>query len=425
MKRNNHERVLVVGTTPDYIDHIRKKMPKRAVFITDPDVRPPCGPAFVPAVDELVCPLREEAEVMEKLSAFLLHQKISLSGVTCFDCESLSMAAVVARNWALPFASKEAVRHCRNKYISKKLWKKFGVPCPRICEVNQLDDILIFMKETAAGIILKPLSGSGSELIFHCHTAAEAEKAYAVILAGLQSRSLTRMYRCDDQEHPLTILCEEFIDGQEYSCDILLEGEEARILRIAKKYFPDSGPVGTTQAYEIPVRIPMIINTSVFMGYLSAAAKAVGLNSGLCMLDFIVRNGRPYFIEISPRPGGDCLPPLIEKSCGLDMIGVAIDYAEGRWIRIPPMEHWEHLVGVRFHAEKPGRLQAIRPQLNGVEDRIRSMVWLRQPGDQIKLPPEDYTSWLLGYAVFKPENARPIADQVRRLIRRVHVDIAS
>lgn len=424
MKHNN-KRVLVVGTTPDYISHIRERMSGRAVFISDPDTRGQSGFSPVSMEDELVCPLREEEEVIGKLHPFLLHQKISLSGVACFDCESLAMAASIAQNWALPFPSKEAVLHCRNKYISKKLWETFGVPCPKIREINSLNDIAGFMHETGSSVVLKPLSGSGSELIFRCDNVHEAENAYPIMLAGLESRRTTRMYQREDQGDSFTILCEEFIDGQEYSCDILLEGDEARILRIAKKYFPDSGPIGTTQAYEIPARISMIINTSVFLGYLSAAAKAVGLTGGLCMIDFIVRNGRPYFLEISPRPGGDCLPPLIEKSCGFDMIGAALDYAEGRWMRIPPIDKWEHLVGVRFHAGQAGRLQAIRPRLNDLKHRIRSMVWLRQPGDQIKLPPEDYASWLLGYAVFKPENDRPIHEQVRRLIDQVSVDITS
>ncbi len=373
--------------------------------------------------DELIYPLRDENKVTEELQHFLIHHHLTLGGVTCFDCESLAMAAAIADNWGLPFSSRETVRYCRNKYVCKQRWYTYGVPCPRVRKINCLEDIAAFMGETESSVILKPLSGSGSELIFRCDNYAEAIDAYPVMMAGLKSRSGNRMYHLSDNQNQMAVLCEEYIEGEEFSCDILLKADEAKILRLAKKYFPDKGPIGTTQAYEIPVELPAGTDLSAFMAYVSAAVKAVDLTDGLCMLDFIIRNGRPYFIEISPRPGGDCLPPLIEESCGFDMIAAALDYAEGLWLMIPPHDTWDHLVGVRFHAEHSGRLQAIRPHLDGYEKRVRSMVWLKQPGDPIRVPPEDYASWLLGYIIFEPAADQPIHQQIIGLKKQITVDI--
>ena len=141
------------------------------------------------------------------------------------------------------------------------------------------------------------------------------------------------------------------------------------------------------------------------------------------MVDFIWHEGIPYLLELSPRPGGDCLPALIEQSCGVDMLGLTLDFAEGKPIKMPPKSVWERLICVRFYAEYSGWLQSIRPRLHEWQGKTRKIVWLRKPGDEIILPPDDYSSWLLGYGIFSPNAGIPIKDQIRRIVQSVSVDI--
>jgi len=416
-------RVLVVGTTRDYIDHIRKRMPGRAVFLTDPDVMTDTGIPTIPEDEELICPLMDEQAAMDRLRNFLDRQNILLSGVACFDCESLLMAATVANKWSLPFPSRQSILYCRNKYLCKKRWASHGIPCPRVRAVHSFDDIAGFMRKIGGPVVLKPVSGSGSELTFRCNSLGEASRAYRTILKGLMARATDRMYYLNGKAGRANVICEEFVGGDEFSCDVYYDAGEVQVLRITNKYFPEERLIGTTLAYEIPAKLPGAIGETVFRRYLGEAAKALGLTRSLCMVDFIWHNGLPYFLELSPRPGGDCLPPLIEQSCGVDMLGVTLDFAEGRPPRVPPSNTWEHLVGVRFHADRAGRLQSIHPQLREWEENMRELVWIRRPGDQIELPPKDYGSWLLGYGIFSPKTGLAIQDQLRNLVRAVAVDI--
>ncbi|WP_457571482.1 ATP-grasp domain-containing protein [Desulfovulcanus sp.] len=416
-------RVLVVGTTRDYIDHIRRRMPGRAVFLTDPQAQVDNEIPPIPEDEELVCPLTDEQAAVDRLRNFLERQNILLSGVACFDCESLLMASVVANKWGLPFPSRQSILYCRNKYLCKKRWANRGIPCPRGCDVHSLDDITDFMQETCGPVILKPLSGSGSELTFRCDSLDEASEVYETILKGLMARATDRMYYLNGKAGQASMICEEFVIGDEFSCDVYYDAGEVQVLRIARKYFQEKGAVGTTLAYEIPAKLPGTVGETIFKHYLKEAAKALGLTRSLCMVDFIWHDGLPYFLELSPRPGGDCLPPLIEQSCGVDMLGVMLDFAEGRPPMVPPSNTWEHLVGVRFYADRAGRLQSIRPQLLEWEENMRDLVWIKRPGDQIELPPKDYGSWLLGYGIFSPKTGLAIQDQLRDLVQAVAVDI--
>ncbi len=419
----SNSRTLVVGTTRDYIDRIRDRMPGRAFFLTDSGTVPP-GIVPLPPDEELVLPLTDEGAATAGLVSLLDRESITLCGMTCFDCESLPLAAALADQWGLPFPSRVTVFNCRDKYISKKIWQDHGTYSPRVRQVLGLEDIHTFMRETGAPIILKPRTGSGSALTFRCNSVDAAVEHYADILKGLKDRATDRLFQTIGPDRLPGVICEEWIGGDEFSCDAYVNGKDVRILRTARKHFSAGLPVGTTLGYEIPAGLPDGIPEAAFREQLGQAAKTLGLERGLCMVDFIHCNGRCYLLELTPRLGGDCLPWLIKESCGVDMLELALDFAEGLSPAMPPLEQWEHLVGVRFHADRPGRLEAIRPRFREYGANVRSQLWIRHPGDRIDLPPKDYDTWLLGHLIFSPSADSDIPQQIRDLLRTVEVDIS-
>ncbi len=417
------ERVLVIGTTQDYVEHIRRRMPARAVFLTDPDTIEKSG--IYPKSDELIFPLRDKKAVVNRLKDFLNSQGVSLSGVACFDCESLLMASTIAECWGLPFPSTQSVLYSRNKYLCKKLWIKHRIPCPRVSRIRGLDDVSDFMQEIHGPIILKPLSGSGSELVFKCSDIEDAKDAYRRISSILETRAMDRMYCLDGESDQVKVICEEFIAGDEFSCDVCYDAGRVQILRIARKYMRDDAPTGTVMAYEIPAN--SLLGTQgveTIKSYLGGAIRALAMDRCLCMVDFIWHNNIPYFLELSPRPGGDCLPQLVEQSCGMDMLGITLDFAECRPLKIPLDNAWKHVVGIRFHADRSGRLESIRAHGLDQIPNLLEWKWIRHIGDRIQLPPEDYDSWLLGYGIFSPSAELEIKDQILGLVHNIEVGIS-
>ncbi len=55
------KRLLVVGTTSDYIDHILTRYPGRALFVTDPAERAAAVERYPAPADELLCNLENPA----------------------------------------------------------------------------------------------------------------------------------------------------------------------------------------------------------------------------------------------------------------------------------------------------------------------------------------------------------------------------
>lgn len=411
-----------MGTTRDYVARIREKMPGRAFFLTDPSAVSP-GTLFIPPDEELICPLADGIGVTDRLLFHLQSEAITLSGITCFDCEWLPLAASLADRLGLPFPPGEAVLNCRDKFLSKKLWMENGVSCPQVRPVFALGDILAFMREIGSPVVLKPRIGSGSALTFRCETEAEAGLCYAEIVNGLKARADEPLFQNMVSGTPQGVLCEEWIRGDEFSCDFLVDGPQLKVLRTARKYYSTDLPLGTALAYEIPARLPEEVDDTAFKEQLWRAAHILGLERGLGMADFLYIKGALRFLELTPRLGGDCLPWLIKESCGLDMLQFALDFSEGGSPVAPPSEGWERLIGVRIHAGRSGRLKTVRPCFREHGVTVRSQLWIRRPGDYIQMPPEDYGSWLLGHVIFQPDTSADIPAQIQDLLRAVEVDI--
>lgn len=411
-------RILVVGTTPDYIEWIDDRCPGRAVFLTEPALRRNAREAAPDARSEVLADLSGPENVWRKLAGHLDRWDIRLVGVACFDDESMALAATLAERLSLPYPSARGISLCRDKFRCKQVWSAAGVPTAQSEMVESPADACSFLSELRSPCVLKPLTGAGSELVFLCHTESEMRDAVATIRQGLHRRCENRLYAGADS----SILAEEFIGGTEFSCDFLIDDHRVTIIRMAEKVLRSDGPLGTVLAYLVPARMPQSLLQSDLANVLGRAASSLGLSRALCMADFIVgEGGRPVLLELAPRPGGDCLPHLLWHAAGIDMLGLTLDFSEGRSIGAPPDEDWETMVGLRIHAWREGVVRAIDVQQVRNDPRVREVHIIRQAGHNVVLPPGDYGSWLLGHVIFRPAPGLDVEAQCHELLGDVRV----
>jgi len=422
------KRVLVVGTTPDYIAYIHERYGNRTLFLTDVSHRRGGSEVVPDAASEIVCVLSETEQVLSRLKKHLRRYRQTLTGVTCYDCEWLELASVIALEMGLSYSSRQSIHLSRNKYLTKQRWSEAGVRCPRMRLINHSSEAVQFFENlNGTPIVLKPLSGSGSELTFQCQDEYDIVHSLEIMKAGLRRRSDLPMYQPGGGIEKLDprdkILAEEYISGREYSCDFIIDGGQVTIIRIAKKLEGEGTPFGTTVAYLVPARLPGGLDDSSLRKSLKKAAKALGLERALCMVDFMVSKDEIVFLELTPRIGGDCLPPLIRQSCGLDTIGMALDFAEGRRPKIPPADNWRPMVGLRIFAPRAGVLNNVNLETIKSDPRIKETYLKRSAGHVISLPPEDYDSWLLGHVIFEQDGDLTLTDQCETVKSKIRIEI--
>ena len=408
--------VLVVGTTPDYIQLIDERWPGRAAFLTQRELRATASEPPPARSIEFLCDLADWQGALRSLSDEVNQRHVRIVGVTCYDCESLLAAAHIAQERGLPFASPEAVVTCRSKMACKERWRAAGVPCPRSALVRAPAETLGFQAAVDGPIVLKPLSGSGSELTFLCRNQTEVAAAMATLSTRLAEHCDERMFG-ELAEGRTAFVVEEFVEGAELSADLWLNDGRAQLVRVASK-LARPGDFGTTLAYVVPGELPDGLSCEALTELLAQGAAAVGLESGLCMADLIVRGGKGVLLEMAPRPGGDCLPDLVLEALGIDIIGAALDVAEGRALSLAGaagLTSPHPVVGLRLFAERAGVVTMAGLGRVAADPRVAQCRLKHGRGHRVVLPPEDYDSRILGHVLFRPTPGESIDVQCREL----------
>lgn len=416
--------VLVVGTTSDYIEWIRKVRPGQALFLTEPKVRQNATEPCPDDGEEILCPI---CDIDAAIQALNLHKKTfggTLSGIACFDCESMETASILAEKMGLPYPDLGAVRNSRDKFISKQLWRQCQIPCPQTCPVNTEIEVLNFLGQVPAGIVLKPFCGSGSELVFKCVTRRECDTAFHAVADGLAARTGNPLFKPTDAG-TFQMLAEEWVAGPEFSCDFLMEKDRAVILRKTRKIKVDSRPFGTISGYAIcpendDGRMP---SNDMLSDLFYRAARALGIKTGVCMVDFILRHKKVVLIEMTPRPGGDCLPFLLKEAGNIDILGLTLDAAEGFAWKNEKKGTYRPLVAFRIHARRNGALKRINTAAVENDERVKKIHLIHSPGHRVTMPPQDYDSWLLGHMIIEPHRRRFFETECLLLAKRIDIEM--
>lgn len=416
---HNKSKVLVVGTTADYIDWLRNASPGAALFLTDSSERKHATEPRPEIAEELLCNLSDTEQTMRALLNHLCKWQIFLNGILCFDCESMELTARIAKDFFLPYPTIEAIHNCRNKHITKKLWQQEGLACPQSRVVESPSAAVDFLKKVNGPCVLKPLTGSGSEFVYKCTGKKDCELSFKAIQNGLEGQQINRMYNHSETG----ILAEECINGKEYSCDFIIENDRINVIRLTRKILCPDAPFGTIRGYVLAGCFPDEIEPEYFASVLKKSATALGISRAICMLDFIVRDNKLVLLELAPRPGGDCLPFLLRQAKGLDILTMALDFAQQNPIQVYPDNNHEPYVGVRLHARHGGILRETNTQSLRKDQRVREIHLIRSQGHLIKMPPEEYDSWVLGHVIFKPFHDVDLQKQSEDIIKQIDIVI--
>lgn len=401
--------ILVVGTTADYIDWIELHDEAVTIFLTGKRERKKAVGRYRPPQREILADLNHFDDCLQSVQSYISSTQTRIVAVVCFDDESLVLAAVLAKELGLEFPSPEAVRQCLDKQAAKQVWQGCGVPCPNAISISS--DLT---ECDGAGLpfpcVLKPHSGSGSERVFLCHTSAQARQAAMKIIAASKHGG-----------KDTTAVAETFIDGDEFSCDFVVSDGVVRILRTAGKCMAPGAPLGTALAYILPADLPAGIRNKVLPSTLRKATEALGILHAICMVDFMVKDGEVFLLEISPRIGGDCLPHVLFDAWGIDPIVAAMDFARGAPVKPWLKETAPTVVGLRVFSPRPGKVVAVDTRRLDHDPRVISHHLDGCRGRTVVLPPKDYSSWLLGHVTFQPYTSKDTEEQIHELRERITV----
>ena len=424
--------VLVVGTTPDYVAKIDDTYPDAALFITDTRFREDHLLKKIKPSAILFSPLDSFDETIQTVVQHLSACHVKAKGIACFDCESLVLASRLARHLGRPFPPPEAIVRSRNKYEARKTWREAGILSPCAIMASDLKETMDFFRSVGKDIVLKPLSGSGSELVFHCGNEEQVRESVGIMKTQLPRRRSNPLFTLSPDPfsgHTSVDPCrswiaEEFITGCEFSCDFVLQKDQVIILRETGKIKATDQTFGSVLAYTFPPQYPQGFSLDYLCQVLKMAAESLGYSWGHFMVDYIIHDNFPYIIEMTPRPGGDSIPDLIKIATGRDLLGMHMDIMSGRPIPANGLsKSSQTFFSVNIYAKEEGCITRLDTSRIISQPWVRSLFLKKDVGDRIKLPPDDYDNRLIGYCVITQQHDGDVRFLAKRLQELLSISV--
>lgn len=269
----------------------------------------------------------EKDEILEKCREIRPDAVVTIAS----DLANITVQYVASR-LGLPSNSDENILISTNKYAMRQAFMDNGVASPKFAKVSEETDLAEATAQMTYPVIVKPTDRSGSRGITKVNQFDE-------IPAAVEAAIENSFEKC--------AIIEEFIDGEEYSCECVSYGGKHHVLAVTKKYttgYPHFIETGHME----PAPISKELRDKV-AAEIPKALDALQIQNGASHSEFkITDEGEVRIIEIGSRMGGDCIGShLVHLSTGYDFVKMVIQTALGEEPTLIP-EHGPKYAGIRF-----------------------------------------------------------------------------
>lgn len=317
-----------------------KKAREMGYFVIAADANPnACG--FIYA-DKSIC-----TDITSEKNMLKIAKEEKIDGII-HPCSEVSMSVMGFINDELKLSgiTKEQALNATNKNLMRIAFEKFDAPSPKSILTESAENAwIIWQDEFDATAILKPSRNSGSRGIAKIDRNITKE-----IFLQLYNRALLESR--DD-----SVLIEEFIEGPEFSVEIIVWQNKIHVLSITDKKTTESPyfvELGHNQPSCFSQNIQSLIIEAAIKG-----TEALAVNNCACHAEIKLQNNKAYIMEIGARLGGDFISTVLTPiSTGVDMVAAAINCSLGIKPELNQMEN-KQSVCIRYFCPKPGKLISI------------------------------------------------------------------
>jgi biotin carboxylase len=253
--------------------------------------------AFSPDEPEALLTLdfAKPAECAIRVAEF--HTRHPIQAVFGVDDRTAVVAAHVAQALALDHNPPVAAEAAGDKFRQRQLLASAGVPVPAF-ERHHADRIdPARLKAVNFPAVVKPINLSASQGVMRVDGPDSLARAITQLRSILEQASPT-------PEH--MFLIEDYIPGQEYALEGILDDGRLTTLALFDKPDPLEGPTFAETIYLTPSRASDSIQAALH-DTAQAACAALGLIRGPVHVELRHNDGGPWLVELAARPiGGRC-----------------------------------------------------------------------------------------------------------------------
>lgn len=251
-----------------------------------------------------------------------------LSAVIAVDDVGTLVAAKASRLLEIPHNSVQSVEFTRDKYALRNMLATTDLPTPTYSLIPvglDEDDLALYIENIVFPVVLKPRNLSASQGVIRADDPTDFVAAYdeiSTILSGDPT-----MINCS-QEFRETILIEEYIPGEEYALEGLLDEGNLKTLALFDKPDPLTGPYFEETIYVTPSRLPVDMQLQV-QATVQSACKILGLSHGPIHAEVRLNETKCYVIDLAARSIGGLCARTLSFGSGLGLEEILISHSVG------------------------------------------------------------------------------------------------
>jgi biotin carboxylase len=298
------KRVLLLAATTGYQTRMFGEAAERLgvdlVFATDR-----CDQLADPWRDGAIAiRFHQEVAAVEAIVANAAQRPIH--GILAVGDRPTVIAAGAARQLGLEGHPPEAAAAARDKRLTRECFRAAGLPAPWFTVASLSTHPGMLATQLSWPVVVKPATLTGSRGVMRADSLEEFVVAFERLRRLLMSADVRALQDPAAQD----ILVEQYIEGQEYALEGILEAGRLRTLAIFDKPDPLEGPFFEETLYITPSRLSDKDQARVEAA-ITHGALALGLRHGPIHAECRVNDRGVFVIEIAARPiGGLCARAL-------------------------------------------------------------------------------------------------------------------
>jgi len=287
--------------------------------------------------------------ILEQLAA-LTADGMEIHGVCTFCEVAVPLASRIAEALGLPGNSVAAVDSARDKHATRRAMADAGLATPaNVLLPPGSDAAAVAAAGAAVGFpaVLKPCGGAASIGVLRVNDAAELAAGYTRVVTEM-SRSVINSCGClvqlapgaplPEGARPLVsaMLLEEYLDGTEIDCDVVLDAGVATYARVTDNW-PTHEPWFNETGDNCPSALPAE-QQAAMAALCTDTLAALGFTCGVFHVEGKVTSRGPRLIEVNARMGGGQVRDNNLAVWGVDLVEEHLLTAVGLPARPPAAE---------------------------------------------------------------------------------------
>lgn len=320
------KKILIIGAGEIQVPVI-KKAKEMGLFVITTDFDPNAPGFKYSDVSEVVSTVDLEKNLN-------VAKKYKIDGVLTTSDLPVNTVAYICEKLSLNGLSIESAKVSTNKYLLRKVLKKNGLKTPNFAIVYDKNELKSIINKFKFPIVMKPIDSSASRGVVKVFSEEELYKEYDESIKYSKSKK---------------VILEEFIDGNEYSVECLIQNGNINIIAITEKTV-------TGEPYFVEIR--HVIPANLEQGKIDEVNKLVndvvniiGLDNSAAHIELKISSEGPTIIEVGARLGGDYITSdLVPLATGTNMLENIIKISISENINIE--KNIKRFSGIQFLYDK-------------------------------------------------------------------------